>query len=282
MNKSGGKTALVTGTSSGIGLAAAIELAKADFAVTATMRDPRKADALLERAKAEGVSLDVRPLDVTDDGSVAAAVTGVIDRYGRLDVLVNNAGAGHLGTTEQVSVEELQRVMDVNLYGVWRVTRAVLPHLRRAGGGRVINVSSVGGLFGQPFNDAYSAAKFALEGMSESLAPVAAQFGVRVCLVEPGPVNTQFIASVGGMARLGDEHDPYRALMLAYAEGVRTRFADTGQSAEEVAQTIAQAATDEQPRLRYQTSAGVRARAAQKLVDPDGYAFVEAASRTLA
>lgn len=276
------RTALVTGTSSGIGLAAALELARADFAVTATMRDPSKADALLGRAEAAGVDLEVSPLDVTDDGSVAAAVDRFIDRHGQLDVLVNNAGAGHLGTTEQVSVEELRRVMDVNLYGVWRTTRAALPHMRRAGGGRVVNVSSVGGIFGQPFNDAYSAAKFALEGMTESLAPVAAQFGVRVCLVEPGPVNTEFIANVGGMARLEDESDPYRSLMLAYAADVRTRFTDVGQSADEVAAVIVRAATDEEPRLRYPTSEGVRARVAQKLIDPDGYAFVEAARRTLA
>ncbi len=275
------RTALITGTSSGIGLATAVLLAKAGYAVTATMRDTRRADDLLKQADVEGVTLDVQPLDVTKDDSASSAIAGFMERHGRLDVLVNNAGAGHLGTTEQVSIQELQHVFDVNLYGVWRVVQAVLPHMRQAGGGRIINISSGSGLLGEPFNDAYGAAKFAVEGMTECLAPVALQFGVHVCLIEPGPVNTHFLTNISGMERLGDENDPYRPLMLAYAADARRRFAEDGQTPAEVAQVVVQAATDDHPKLRYQTSPMIRNLAAHKLVDPDGYMSLETASRAL-
>src|SRR5213080_757154 len=152
------RIALVTGTSSGIGLSTAVALARKDFTVVATMRNLGKAAALQARAKADGVALDVRQLDVQDEHSVDACVRDVLRDHGRIDVLVNNAGAGFLGTLEQTSFEDLRRTMDINFFGVWRVTRAVLPAMRTARSGRIISVTSIGGLIGQPFNDAYCAA----------------------------------------------------------------------------------------------------------------------------
>lgn len=265
------KTALITGTSTGIGLSTAIRFAKAGFAVTATMRDTSKAEALLERAKSEGVNLEVRALDVTDAASITACVDAMLRQHPQLDVLVNNAGAGHVGTTEQVSLEDLQRVMDVNFYGVWRTTQAVLPAMRAARSGRIISVSSIGGIIGQPFNDAYCAAKFALEGMMESLAPVVAGFDIGVSLVEPGPVQTAFVENVGGMAGVDDpSSSPYREPLEAYMRAVRGSFAQAGQTGDEVADVILEAATVAQPHLRYQTSDMVRSRAAMKFADTTG------------
>jgi NAD(P)-dependent dehydrogenase (short-subunit alcohol dehydrogenase family) len=269
------KTALITGTSTGIGLSAAVVLAKAGFAVTATMRDPKKADALLERAKSEGVNLEVRALDVTDAASIAACVQAMLEKHGRLDVLVNNAGAGHLGTVEQVSMEDLQRVMDVNFYGVWRTTQAVLPAMREARSGRIISISSVGGIIGQPFNDAYCAAKFALEGMMESLAPVVAHFGISVSVIEPGPVRTAFVENVGGREQMVNPADnPYQIPLEAYLRVVNASFEQVGQTGDDIAGVILEAATADQPHFRYQTSSGMQTRAAAKLADTSGDAIL--------
>ncbi len=269
------KTALITGTSTGIGLSTAIVLAKAGYAVTATMRDTAKADALMERAMSEGLSLELHALDVTDAASIAQSVQTILEKHGRLDVLVNNAGAGHVGTVEQVSIEDLQRVMDVNFYGVWRTTQAVLPAMREARSGRIISISSIGGIIGQPFNDAYCAAKFALEGMMESLAPVVAHFGIGVSVIEPGPVRTAFVENVGGMGSMADPtSNPYRIPLEAYMRAVNASFDQVGQTGDDIAGVILEAATAETPHFRYQTSSGMQARAAAKLADTSGDAIL--------
>jgi NAD(P)-dependent dehydrogenase (short-subunit alcohol dehydrogenase family) len=194
-------------------------------------------------------------------------------------VVVSNAGAGYLGTCEDTPLEDAQRVMDLNFFGVWRVTQAALPFLRQAQRGRLIAVSSIGGLIGQPFNDAYCAAKFAVEGFYESLAPVARRLGIHVSIVEPGPVNTEFVASVrkdvatrdGGQAASA----PYAAMLGAYLDGTTAAFAKAGQTPDEVARVIARAATEEAPHLRYVTSELVRGIVSTKYVDPTGDAVVK-------
>lgn len=281
---SANKVALITGTSSGIGLATAIACAKAGYVVVATMRDARKSDALRARAVADNVSLDVQVLDVQSDESVAEAIGYVYDNYGRLDLLINNAGAGFVGTTEHTSVAALQGVFDINLYGVWRVTQAVLPRMREAQSGHIITVSSIGGILGQPFNDAYCAAKFAVEGMMESLAPVVAGFGIHVSVIEPGPVATQFVDNATGIIRENPEvmaTDPYAAPMNAYMRSVMGRYASIAQTADDIAAVIAQTALADAPPLRVQTSAFVRDRAAAKFTDPTGNRERDQATRLL-
>jgi NAD(P)-dependent dehydrogenase (short-subunit alcohol dehydrogenase family) len=253
------RVALITGTSSGIGLATAVAFARAGFRTIATMRDPARAGALRERAARDGVALEVRALDVERADSVAGCVQGVLRDFGTVDVLVNNAGAGFIAALEQTSEAELHRVMEVNFYGAWRTTRAVLPTMRTAGRGRIVSVTSVGGLFGQPFNDAYCAAKFAVEGAMEALAPVAARFGVRVSVIEPGPVNTEFVASVMRTSPVATASAPVASL---------------GQTGDDVARVILEAATAEKPHFRYVTSEFVRGLAAQKYVDPTGDSVV--------
>ena len=162
--------------------------------------------------------------------------------------------------------------MDINFFGVWRVTRAVLPAMRTARSGRIISVTSIGGLIGQPFNDAYCAAKFAVEGWMESLAPVVKRLGIHVSLVEPGPVNTEFVAAVraGAAGRRELESEPYRPLLAAYLAGTQEAFATVGQTRDDVAAVIVEAATAESPHLRYVTSEVVRGLVARKYVDPTG------------
>ena len=165
--------ALITGTSSGIGLSTAVAAAKHGFTTVATMRNTSKDGALRAAAEEAGVSTSTSAaLDVVDEASITSCIDGVVADHGSLDILVNNAGRGFVGTIEQVSMAEMREVMEVNFFGVVAATKAAMPHLRAARG-RVITVTSVGGVVGQPFNEAYCAAKFAVEGFMESLAPVA-------------------------------------------------------------------------------------------------------------
>ncbi len=191
------RTVLVTGTSSGIGLAIAVAAARAGFRTVATVRDLENAVALRDAVARANVEVCVVRLDVTDEASVTECVRGVMADHGRLDALVNNAGVGHLGTIELDSMAAVRAVMEVNFFGAVAMSRAAMPHLR-ATRGRLITVGAVRGVVGQPFNEAYSAAKFAVEGFMESLAPVAATTGVRVSIVEPGAVDdTSFAANAG-------------------------------------------------------------------------------------
>jgi NAD(P)-dependent dehydrogenase (short-subunit alcohol dehydrogenase family) len=260
------RVVLITGTSTGIGLATAVRAARAGFRTVATLRDPARADRLREA----GVDLDIRPLDVTDAASVRAAIEGVLADYGRLDVLVNNAGAGHVGTLEQEPVSAVRETMEVNFFGVAETTKAALPALR-ASGGRVITVTSIGGAVGQPFNEAYCAAKFAVEGMMEALAPVAAAQGVTVCVVEPGAVATEFVNNIAVDERLFAEAGPYAESLRKYIANVTKSF-EGAQPADEVAGVVLDAMTADAPAFRIQTSKQAEQFVALKFADRDGSA----------
>ncbi|MFG2052454.1 SDR family NAD(P)-dependent oxidoreductase [Micromonospora sp. NPDC048930] len=264
-------TVLITGTSTGIGLETAVGAARAGWRTVATLRDPARAGPLRAAADAAGVAdlLEVRRLDVVDQAAVAACVADVVATHGRLDAVVNNAGAGHLGTLEQETVEDVRAVLEVNFFGVLHVTQAALPHLRAARG-RLLTVTSVGGVVGQPFNEAYCAAKFAVEGFMESLAPVAATVGVSVTVIEPGAVASEFVANVGldadaAIAAAG----VYGPALRAYLPRAAGAFA-AAQSAADAAAVVVATLTDPEPAPRVQTSAAARQFVAVKLADTDG------------
>src|SRR6478752_5290075 len=216
--------ALVTGTSSGMGLHTAVGLAGRGITVVATLRDPSRADALHAAAAAAGVRLDIQALDVTDHDAAARCVDEVLHTYGRLDILINNAGRGAVASLEQLSIGELREQLEVNYLGVAAMTKLALAPMRQAGSGRIVTVTSVGGAVGQPFADAYCAAKFAVEGLMQSLAPVVAQFGIGVSVVEPGAVASDFVANVSGVLTPHGEpsvpdtgaDDPYAAMLRSY------------------------------------------------------------------
>ncbi len=258
--------ALVTGTSSGMGLVAAVDLARAGLTVVATMRGTGRAAALLAAAAAAGVELDVRTLDVTDPAGAASCVEEVLRDHGRIDVLVNNAGRGCVGTAEQLGMDTVRDQLEVNYLGVVALTKLVLPGMRERRHGRVVTVTSVGGAVGQPFADAYCGAKFAVEGFMQSLAVVAERFGVWVSVIEPAAVASDFVANVQRPAA-GD--DPYAELFAAYLARTRAAF-DNAQSAAEAAAAIAACATATSYAFRWQTSAGATAFVGMSLADLDG------------
>src|SRR6478672_4045050 len=261
--------ALVTGTSSGMGLHTAVGLAGRGITVIATLRDPARADALLAAAAAAGVRLDIRALDVTDHAGAARCVDEVLHTYGRLDILINNAGRGSVGSLEQLSMADLRAQLEVNYLGVAAMTKLALTPMRLAGSGRIVTVTSVGGAVGQPFADAYCAAKFAVEGLMQSLAPVAARFGVDVCIVEPAAVSSEFVSNTGATGRAPAADDPYAELLAAYLRRSERAFA-AAQSAPDAAAVVVEAATTRTPTFRWQTSPGASAFVGLSLADLDG------------
>lgn len=267
------KTLLVTGTSSGIGLATAVAAARAGFTTVATMRDPDRAEAL--RAAAD-VDLDVRRLDVTDPAAIAACLAGVADTYGRLDAVVNNAGVSNFDPTcEMSTMDALRANLEVNFFGVVAVSRAALPMLR-ATGGRLVTVGSVHGVVGQPFNEAYCAAKFAVEGFMESLAPVAAAHGVSVSVVVPGFVSDTHFGRFPDINRrtIQAASGPYAPTFASYVDWVTGPGLEAaGQKAQEVADVIVGTLTAEAPPFRVPTSRWVADYLDQKLADRDGSAI---------
>ena len=255
------KIALITGTSTGLGLAAAILLAKHDFKVYATMRNLGKKAALEKAAKEHKVKLQIAQLDVTKTNSVQSCVKKIIQQEGKIDLLINNAGAGYIRSTEQSTMKEIEWVTDVNYYGVIRCTKAVLPYMRKAKSGHIINITSVGGLVGQPFNEFYCAAKFAVEGYTEALSTyVTENFGINFSLVEPGGIHTEFANSVLAQAGStgGMRQDDYLPILQAYIGSAKKRAASgtsaVYQTAMEVAEVVLEVAQAENPPLRTRTS----------------------------
>ena len=242
--------ALVTGASSGIGKEVALRLVEAGYQVVGTSRDASALEGR-EDLKVEGLSFV--DLDVANDASVAAAVEQVLSRFGRLDVLVNNAGIGSGGAAEELSIAQDGKVIDVNVLGVMRMMKAVLPQMRAQGRGRIVNVSSIAGLVPQPHMATYVASKHAVEGYSESVDHEVREYGVRVVLVEPGPTSTPFD---GAMLRPEVLIPAYDQQRQTFTEVMADSLKD-GDDPVTVAKVIVTAATDSKPKLRY--PAGVTA-----------------------
>jgi NAD(P)-dependent dehydrogenase (short-subunit alcohol dehydrogenase family) len=233
------KVILITGASSGIGKACLDHLASRGHRVFGTSRkNPGKAGAT-----------DLIPMDVTDERSVREGVLSVVGEAGRLDVVVNNAGMGFAGAVEETSVEEAQRQFDTNFFGVLRVCRAALPILRRQRSGLILNISSIGGVIGLPFEGLYSASKFALEGLSEALRLEVRQFGIRVVLVEPGDIKTRFGAN-RVQTRESSVASAYQASMETVL-GVIRHDEDHAPPPEKVARLVGKIVEKRSPALRY-------------------------------
>jgi short-subunit dehydrogenase len=243
--------ALVTGAATGIGKAAALALVDAGYEVIGTSRKTS--------GQAPYDEVTFINLDVARDDSVAAAVAQVIERFGRIDVLVNNAGVGSTGAAEDSSVAQDQAAFNINVFGTIRMIKAVLPHMRAQRSGRIINVSSVVGFIPLPYMAIYAASKHAIEGYSWSLDHEVRQFGVRVLLVEPPWTKTGFDAnSIQPDNPLRAYDDGRRVAEKVIADGV-----EKGEDPATVAKAIVAAATDKKPKLRY--PAGSQARLVSKL-----------------
>ncbi len=235
---------LITGCSTGIGRDLAQRLAQAGYTVVATAR---KAESL--------AGLDVAlklPLDVTQPDSVRQAVDSVLQRFGRIDVLVNNAGYSQCGAIEELSDDQVRQMFDVNVFGVQRMVRAVTPQMRQQKGGRIINISSIAGKMSTPVNGTYSASKFALEGLSDALRLELRPFGIWVILVEPGAIKTNFDQTVQAhaqeiLANLASPYQPFYQKHQSFSEAMRKH--EPGPEA--VSKVIQQAMEAPRPKARY-------------------------------
>lgn len=238
---------LVTGASSGLGAAIAARLARAGYRVYGTSR---RAAELPAGAPSSGEPYPrMLPMDVREDESVGRAVATVYEREGRIDVVVNNAGVGIAGAIEDTTPAEMLQQLDTNLIGVLRVCRAVLPLMRRQGGGRIVNVGSLAGLIALPFQGAYSTSKFALEGLTEALRMETRPFGIHVSLVEPGDFKTGFTRNRVHTAATRDG-TPYGA-RLDTALGIMERDEQNGPDPARVAALVERIVVARSPRLRY-------------------------------
>lgn len=243
------RRALITGASSGIGKEAALHLAERGFTVFATSRSAARLHAL-QRQAAER-SLDIIPveLDINSDDAVARAVPELIAQHGAIDVLVNNAGFGLWGPVEALSVPELKAQFETNLFAAVRMTHVVLPAMIERRSGVIINISSVLGRMGTPFNGAYVSSKFALEGISESLKTELAPFGVHVALIEPGLFRTNFPANTVRARATDDDRSPYEPYMARYRDS-HDLFRRFGGNPERVAKLIYKLSVSPAPPFR--------------------------------
>ncbi len=238
------KIILITGCSTGIGRDLAQRLARANYTVVATARNP-------EMLRDLPVALQL-PLDVTDPNSIASAMQEVIERFGRIDVLVNNAGYAVRGAVEDIPVEQMQQMFDVNVYGVMRMIRAVVPYMRLQKAGRVITIGSLAGKLVLPVNGTYSATKFALEALSDALRLELAPFGIQVVLIEPGNIRSNFMATAQANSQeiLTNPDSPYHALYQHY-QRTMTNMRKHNPKPEVVSQVVQKAIESSKPKARY-------------------------------
>ena len=242
---------VITGCSSGFGMLAALEFARRGDSVYATMRNTAKAGPLLAQAKTAGAAVEVLQLDVNDAVSVAAAIEEIVRREGRIDILVNNAGMSIDGPVEEFNDDEVLAVFETNLFGVIRVTRAVLPRMRSQGGGTIVTVGSLAGKATLPFSGIYSASKHAVEALSDALHYELQPFGIRVVLIEPGGFETA-IETNSRPARRFTEGSVYLEAERRFAEALdKLPGGWMRADAQIVADVIVDAAKAEQPRRRY-------------------------------
>jgi len=228
------KVAVVTGSSSGIGKEIAITLAKNNFLTYATMRDPKKGQDFKSQADKENLPLKIVELDVTKDTSVNNAVQSITNEASRIDVLINNAGYGLMGAFEELPIEEIKAEFDTNIFGLIRTTQAVLPVMGKQNSGFIINISSGAGRFGYPGASAYVSTKFAVEGLTESISYELEPFGIKVILIEPGFIKTNFQQAI---IRSQHPDSPYSEMMQKRA-AASSQFFQHGSEPELVAKTV--------------------------------------------
>ena len=244
--------AIVTGSSGGIGLATSLALARSGYLTYATMRNLAKRKSIQSLAEKQHLPIRTVQLDVTDENSVKNAIQSILSESEGIDLLVNNAGYGLTGAFEDIGIDEIKALYETNLFGVIRVTQGVLPIMRKQGSGRIINISSGAGRIGYPGGSAYVSSKFALEGLTESMAYEIEQFGIKAVLVEPGFVRTNFGENMVIAKKAQDPNSPYSQMMIQMrSSSVRSRMVENASDADLVASVVVEAATAKEPNFRY-------------------------------
>jgi len=272
------KVALVTGASSGIGDATTRRLAKLGYTVYAVARRADRMAALKEQG------IRTESVDVTDDAALVALVDKIISETGRIDVVVNNAGYGSYGALEDVPIAEARRQFDVNVFALARLIQLVLPHMRAQRDGYIVNVSSVGGKIWEPLGSWYHATKFAVEGLSDSLRAEVAGFGVKVVVIEPGAIRTEWAAISADNLEAASAGTPYREQARFVSGTLRaTDKSRLTSGPAVVADAIGKAVQSPRPRTRYAVGGGARSILfTQRLLTDRGFdRFIRTAYRTV-
>jgi NAD(P)-dependent dehydrogenase (short-subunit alcohol dehydrogenase family) len=244
------KVAVVTGSSTGIGYETSLILARNGFLTYATMRNLNKSEKIKMVTTKENLPIQIKQLDVTDDVSVKNAIQAISSEAGSIDVLVNNAGYGLNGAFEDLAMDEIKTQYETNVFGLIRTTHAVLPIMRRQKSGTIINISSGAGRFGFPGGSAYVSTKFAVEGLSESMSYELEPFGIKVVIVEPGVIRTNFVDGSVVAKKSQDPNSSYSQMMQKIATGFE-ELKKNASSPDLVAKVVLNAIRDENPSLRY-------------------------------
>jgi NAD(P)-dependent dehydrogenase (short-subunit alcohol dehydrogenase family) len=244
------KVAVVTGSSTGIGYETSLILSRNGFLTYATMRNLNKSENIKSAATKENLPIQIRQLDVTNEVSVTNAIQEISSEAGRIDVLVNNAGYGLNGAFEDLAIDEIKAQYETNVFGLIRTTQAVLPIMRRQRSGTIVNISSGAGRFGFPSSSAYVSTKFAVEGLSESMSYELEPFGIRVVIVEPGVIRTNFLDGVVIVKKSKDQNSPYSQMMQKVTAGFEEMMKNAS-SPDVVAKVVLNAIRDKNPNLRY-------------------------------
>jgi NAD(P)-dependent dehydrogenase (short-subunit alcohol dehydrogenase family) len=244
------QVAVVTGSSSGIGYETSLILARNGFLTYATMRNLNKSENMKLIVAKENLPIQIKQLDVTDDVSVKNAIQDISSEAGHIDVLVNNAGYGLNGAFEDLAMDEIKAQYETNVFGLVRTTQAVLPIMRRQKSGTIVNISSGAGRFGFPGSSAYVSTKFAVEGLSESMSYELEPFGIKVVIVEPGVIRTNFVDGMVVAKKSQDPNSPYSQITQKIATGFEEMMKNAS-SADLVAKVVLDAITDKNPSLRY-------------------------------
>jgi NAD(P)-dependent dehydrogenase (short-subunit alcohol dehydrogenase family) len=244
------KVAIVTGSSTGIGYETSLILARNGFLTYATMRNLNKSEDMKLTVAKENLPIQIKQLDVTEDLSVKNAIQEISSETGRIDVIVNNAGYGLNGAFEDLAMDEVKAQYETNVYGLMRTTQAVLPIMRKQKSGTIVNISSGAGRFGFPGGSAYVSTKFAVEGLSESMSYELEPFGIKVVIVEPGVIRTNFMDGLVIAKKSQDPNSPYSQIMQKIATGFEEMMKNAS-SPDLVAKVILNAIRDKNPSLRY-------------------------------
>jgi short-subunit dehydrogenase len=243
------KTVLVTGCSSGIGYATCLVFARNNFTTYGSVRELSKAERIQEITNKEKLPLKIIRLDVNEDESIRIAIQKIISDSGGIDILINNAGYGMFGPIEEISIKEIKEQFETNFFGTIRLIKAIVPIMRKQRNGTIVNISSMVGRFGVPLNAAYVSSKFALEGLSESISFELDEFGIKVILVEPGVIQTDFFHNL--KVRGNDTKSPYYKLMDKRIAFLKAAMKNSVSSSDQVANTILHAVNSRDPDMRY-------------------------------
>jgi NAD(P)-dependent dehydrogenase (short-subunit alcohol dehydrogenase family) len=249
-SSSNNKVAVVTGSSTGIGYETSLILARNGFLTYATMRNLNKSQNIKSVTTKQNLSIRIKQLDVTDDASVENAIQSISSEAGQIDVLVNNAGYGLNGAFEDLAMDEIKAQYETNVFGLIRTTQAVLPIMRGQKSGTIVNISSGAGRFGFPTGSAYVSTKFAVEGLSESVSYELEPFGIKVVIVEPGVIRTNFGDGLIIAKKSQDANSPYSQMMQRSAAGFE-KMMKNASSPDVVAKVVLNAIRDKNPSLRY-------------------------------